>query len=161
MRTDTSKKIIGMHEARSMLGLSGMNLRRIVLASGIFDLLHPGHFAYLEFSATLGDTLVVGVNTDESARRARGRPPHLPLTVRACCLAALTVVDAVVPFDDDHPGPLIRALRPVVFVKGADYRGRRVPEEADLAVVGCKYVIAPTEKSFSSRAFWDALEHVE
>jgi D-beta-D-heptose 7-phosphate kinase/D-beta-D-heptose 1-phosphate adenosyltransferase len=95
---------------------------RIVFTNGCFDLLHPGHVAYLDEARRLGDRLVVGVNTDASVRRLKG--PGRPLVAardRALVLAGLAAVDVVTLFDEDTPLELIEALRPDVLVKGGDY----------------------------------------
>ena len=131
--------------------------QRLVLASGVFDLLHPGHEAYLAYCAGLGDRLVVGLNTDASVLRVRGAPPRLPLPLREAALVALPQVDWVIPFDEDHPGRLIRALRPQVYVKGSDYEGLDVAERPDLEAVGARYVICPLPKTHSSRQLWALL----
>lgn len=103
--------------------------RRIVLTNGCFDILHRGHVAYLNRAKAQGDVLVVGVNTDESIRRLKG--PSRPingLDDRLHVLAALSCVDFLVPFGEDTPHELIRAVRPAVFVKGGDYTRDRLPE---------------------------------
>jgi len=94
-----------------------------VFTNGVFDLLHVGHVQLLETARGFGAALVVGVNSDASARRL-GKGADRPLVTereRARVLAALACVDCVVPFDQDTPLDLIRALRPDVLVKGADY----------------------------------------
>jgi rfaE bifunctional protein nucleotidyltransferase chain/domain len=100
----------------------------------VFDLLHTGHVALLEAARAEGDALVVGVNSDASARRL-GKGPDRPIVAeaeRARMLAALAAVDCVVLFDEDTPLALIQLLRPDVLVKGADY--------ARDAIVGAKEV---------------------
>lgn len=100
----------------------------------MFDLLHTGHVALLEAARAAGDALVVGVNSDASARRL-GKGPGRPVVgeaERARMLAALAAVDCVVLFDEDTPLALIQLLRPDVLVKGADY--------AHDAIVGAKEV---------------------
>ena len=95
----------------------------VVFTNGVFDLLHVGHVHLLETARGLGAALVVGVNSDASARRL-GKAADRPLVTereRARVLAALSGVDCVVVFDADTPLDLIRALRPDVLVKGADY----------------------------------------
>jgi D-beta-D-heptose 7-phosphate kinase/D-beta-D-heptose 1-phosphate adenosyltransferase len=89
----------------------------------VFDLLHLGHVEYLEAARDLGDALVVGVNSDRSARllaKGAGRP-FVPARDRARLVAALAAVDSVVLFDEPTPLELIRTLRPNVLVKGGDY----------------------------------------
>lgn len=107
----------------------------MVFTNGCFDLLHRGHLSLLERARALGDLLVVGLNSDASARRLKGPGrPLVPEEDRAYLLASLRPVDAVTIFDEDTPLALIRALLPDVLVKGADYR----PEE----VVGAEVVRA-------------------
>jgi rfaE bifunctional protein nucleotidyltransferase chain/domain len=109
----------------------------VVFTNGCFDLLHAGHVSYLERARAMGDVLVVGMNTDASARRlgkGAGRP-FVAEGDRASVVAALEVVDAVCLFDEDTPAALIEALVPDVLVKGADWAlddvvGRGVVEAA-------------------------------
>jgi len=103
--------------------------RRVVLTNGCFDILHRGHVTYLARAKALGDVLVVGVNTDAGIRRLKGSErPINTLDDRLQVLAALSCVDYLVPFDEDTPHELIRAVRPDVFVKGGDYTRDRLPE---------------------------------
>lgn len=99
----------------------------IVMTNGCFDLLHPGHVAYLEQAKALGDRLVVAVNDDGSARRLKGPSrPINPLAHRMAVLAGLASVDWVVPFTEDTPAALIEAVLPDVLVKGGDYTVEQV-----------------------------------
>ena len=99
---------------------------RVVFTNGCFDILHRGHVEYLSQAADKGDVLVVGLNTDASVRRLKGESrPVNDQDARALVLASLASVDAVVFFDEDTPYELIKAVRPDVLVKGADYK----PEE--------------------------------
>lgn len=95
----------------------------VVFTNGVFDLLHVGHVALLEAARAEGAALVVGVNDDASARRLGKGPgrPVVPGAERARLVAALQAVDCVVLFPEDTPAELVRALRPDVLVKGADY----------------------------------------
>jgi len=95
----------------------------VVFTNGVFDLLHPGHVEILEAARGLGDALVVGVNSDASARRLGKGPgrPVQPESARARVVAGLGAVDRVVLFDEDTPLALIEALAPDVLVKGGDY----------------------------------------
>lgn len=116
----TAGKVRSLTEARSWRrGQAGA----VVFTNGVFDLLHPGHVELLEAARAEGDALVVGVNSDASARRL-GKGPGRPVAsegARARVLAALAAVDCVVLFDDDTPLALIEALQPDVLAKGADY----------------------------------------
>lgn len=100
----------------------------LVFTNGVFDLLHHGHVACLEAARNLGEALVVGVNTDRSARMLDKGPgrPVMPEAVRCRVLAALQAVDRVVTFDEPTPRELISVLRPDILVKGGDYRAEDV-----------------------------------
>jgi len=97
--------------------------KRIVFTNGVFDILHPGHIRYLRDARTLGDMLIVGINSDRSVR-ALAKAPNRPINSeaeRAEVLGALASVEAVVIFDEDTPHAIISALQPDVLVKGADW----------------------------------------
>lgn len=96
---------------------------RVVFTNGCFDLIHPGHVRYLRAARRLGDVLVVGVNSDSSARRLNKGPgrPLVPQADRAEVMAALEMVDYVSIFDEETPYELIRAAQPDVLVKGGDW----------------------------------------
>lgn len=118
----TQRKITTADDLRLVLEERATRTHRVVFTNGCFDLLHAGHVAYLERARSLGDVLVVGVNSDASVRGLKGAPrPYIPLENRMRLLAALACVDHVVPFDEATPYNLISALVPDVLVKGADY----------------------------------------
>jgi len=96
--------------------------KRIVFTNGCFDILHAGHVTYLERAKRLGDILIVGLNSDRSTRHLKGpgRPIHSQRD-RAKVLGALNSVDGIAIFDDPTPLRLIKAVRPHVLVKGADW----------------------------------------
>jgi len=101
--------------------------RKIVFTNGCFDILHRGHASYLEKAKTLGDVLILGLNSDESITRLKGKSrPISTLEDRAFLLAALESVDYVVPFSEDTPYELIKQIVPHTLVKGADYEGKEV-----------------------------------
>jgi D-beta-D-heptose 7-phosphate kinase/D-beta-D-heptose 1-phosphate adenosyltransferase len=115
--------------------------RRVVFTNGCFDLLHAGHLVLLEEARRHGDVLVVGINSDASVRALKGEGrPVVPQQERAEILSALEPVDRVVVYDEPTPLETIRALRPDVLVKGADWAedaivGRDVVESAGGRVV--------------------------
>jgi rfaE bifunctional protein nucleotidyltransferase chain/domain len=107
----------------SLPGRLAMLPRPLVFTNGVFDIVHRGHVTYLDFARRLGAALVVGVNTDASARRldkGADRPLN-PLDDRLAVLAALEAVSLVVAFDEDTPLALVLACHPDVIVKGGDY----------------------------------------
>jgi rfaE bifunctional protein nucleotidyltransferase chain/domain len=117
----------------------------VVFTNGVFDLLHVGHVTVLEAARAEGGALVVGVNSDDSVRRlAKGDDrPLVPGAERARVLAALACVDCVVPFEEATPLELIRALRPDVLVKGADYALEEIVGAADVTGWGGRVVRIP------------------
>lgn len=109
--------------------------KTVVFTNGVFDLLHPGHVRYLRKARSLGDALIVGVNSDRSVHRNKGpERPIVPEQERAEVLVALECVDAVALFDEETPFEIITAIQPDVLVKGADW--------AEDAIVGREIVEA-------------------
>jgi D-glycero-beta-D-manno-heptose 1-phosphate adenylyltransferase len=132
---------------------------RVVFTNGVFDLLHPGHVELLEAARREGDSLVVGVNSDASARRlAKG--PERPVAgeqARARVLAGLAAVDCVVLFDEDTPLELIRALAPDVLVKGADYTRDKIVGADWVEGRGGRVVRVPVVPGYSTTALVERL----
>jgi D-beta-D-heptose 7-phosphate kinase / D-beta-D-heptose 1-phosphate adenosyltransferase len=127
--------------------------RRIVFTNGCFDLLHSGHLSLLESAAKLGDVLVLAINSDESVRRLKGAErPLVPQAERAALLAALSFVDAVTIFEEDTPLETLKAVRPHVLVKGADYRPDQVVGRELVESNGGRVAVVPLvpEKSTSA-----------
>ncbi|GMB90604.1 Bifunctional protein hldE [Helicobacter ailurogastricus] len=107
--------------------LKAMRPPRIIFTNGCFDLLHRGHVEYLQKAKALGGLLVVGLNSDSSVRRLKGKSrPICNQEARAFVLAGLECVDFIVIFEEDTPLELIKALKPHILVKGADYAGKEV-----------------------------------
>jgi D-beta-D-heptose 7-phosphate kinase/D-beta-D-heptose 1-phosphate adenosyltransferase len=97
--------------------------RRIVFTNGVFDIIHRGHVSYLAKARSFGDCLVLGLNSDKSVGRLKGKgKPMQSQRDRAEILLALRAVDYVVVFGEDTPDKLIRQIRPDILVKGADYK---------------------------------------
>lgn len=97
--------------------------KRIVFTNGVFDILHAGHVDYLERAKRHGDVLVIGLNTDASVKVNKGdHRPIIPYKDRAKLLAALSVVDYIVPLERKTPDRLIETICPHVLVKGAQYK---------------------------------------
>lgn len=95
---------------------------QIVFSNGCFDILHQGHITYLAKAAQLGVHLIIGLNTDISVKRLKGKNrPINQQSARALLLAALSFVDLVIFFDEDTPYNLIKSVQPDILVKGADY----------------------------------------
>ena len=126
--------------------------KRIVLANGVFDLLHVGHLRYLGAARALGDVLFVGVNGDAAVRRLKGPGrPLMPAAERVELLAALRPVDHVVLFEEDTADRLVALLRPHVHAKGTDYSPDSVPEAASVKAVGGRVEIVGDPKDHATR----------
>ena len=96
--------------------------KKVVFTNGVFDIIHSGHVDYLIKAKTLGDVLIVGLNSDDSVRRVKGeKRPLISQTDRAFILSNLKPVDYVVIFEEDTPLGIIKAIVPDVLVKGADW----------------------------------------
>jgi D-beta-D-heptose 7-phosphate kinase/D-beta-D-heptose 1-phosphate adenosyltransferase len=118
--------------------------KRIVMTGGCFDILHTGHVAYLNQAKSLGDVLIVALNTDQSVRRLKGRGrPINRQEDRLEVLAALSCVDHLILFDESTPANLIEELRPDVFVKGGDYTPQTLPEAGVVQQYGGEVQILP------------------
>ena len=126
--------------ARSVTARGGT----VVATGGCFDLLHAGHVASLRAARSLGDCLVVCLNSDDSVRRLKGpERPLVPAADRVRVLEALECVDAVIVFDEDTPIETLRRIRPHVWAKGGDYAGQDVPETSVLREWGGQAVVLP------------------
>jgi D-beta-D-heptose 7-phosphate kinase/D-beta-D-heptose 1-phosphate adenosyltransferase len=146
---DPTTKIVSRAEVARRLGRP--RAQRVVFTNGCFDLLHPGHVAYLFEARALGDLLVVAVNTDESVRRLKGEGrPLNDVDSRAFVLAGLGCVDFVTSFHEDTPRELVRELLPDVLVKGGDYRAEDVVGRAEVEAAGGSVRILPYRAGHST-----------
>lgn len=135
-------KILRIEDAEAAFGRPRNHA--LVFTNGCFDILHRGHVEYLHAARSLGERLVVGLNTDDSVRRLKG--PERPVNSqedRALVLAALAAVDAVVLFGEDTPLQLIERLLPDVLVKGGDYRAEEIVGAKEVIAAGGRVVVAP------------------
>jgi D-beta-D-heptose 7-phosphate kinase/D-beta-D-heptose 1-phosphate adenosyltransferase len=125
--------------------------RRIVFTNGCFDLLHPGHVRCLSAARSLGDILVVAVNSDSSVRGNKGpERPLVPQQDRAEVLAALSSVDYVTIFHESTPGPLISRILPDVLVKGADWPLDQVVGRKEVESAGGRVISVPLAQGYST-----------
>ena len=116
---------------------------KIVFTNGCFDILHVGHTTYLANAATVGNRLIVGINTDDSVK-SQNKGDNRPVNneeARAMVLASLGFVDAVVFFNSDTPIELIKLLNPDVLVKGADYDENERNTNSKKYIVGSDYIL--------------------
>jgi D-beta-D-heptose 7-phosphate kinase/D-beta-D-heptose 1-phosphate adenosyltransferase len=134
-------KILGRDAAARAVRRARRRGERVVFTNGCFDLLHVGHVRSLEQARSLGDRLVVAVNTDASVRRNKGPDrPLVPARQRAEVIAALACVDWVVLFGETTPVAAIRALRPDVLAKGGDWALGAIAGRAEVESWGGRVV---------------------
>jgi D-beta-D-heptose 7-phosphate kinase/D-beta-D-heptose 1-phosphate adenosyltransferase len=157
---DTSSKIVTENQLKHLLAVWRFKDDVIVFTNGCFDLLHPGHISYLEKARTLGDRLIVGLNSDESVKRLKGsgRPVNNQQD-RARLLAALQCVDAVVVFEEDAPARLIEEVKPDILVKGGDYSLDQVVGASYVQSYGGRVEILPYVSGYSSSNILEKLKH--
>lgn len=120
-------KILDTSALSKKVALWRFQSKKLVFTNGCFDLLHQGHLQTLSAARGMGHILILGLNTDESVKRLKGENrPIQDEQTRAMVLAALTMVDAVVLFDEETPLRLIEQITPDVLVKGGDYKAEDV-----------------------------------
>ncbi len=151
MRELMLNKLKSGKEAEQYLNRERFAGKKIVFTNGCFDVLHIGHIRLLLAAADLGDTLIVGLNSDDSVKRLKGesRPIHNQ-NIRAEQLASLVPVDAVIVFEEDTPENLIQLVRPDVLVKGGDYNESNIVGAPFVKSYGGEVVVFETVEGFSS-----------
>lgn len=157
----TEKRILDLVGLQRMVNIWRLKGDRIVFTNGCFDILHRGHVEYLEEAASLGDRLVIGLNSDDSVRR-QGKGPDRPLNdqdSRARVLAALRSVDAVVIFDADTPLELIQAIGPDLLVKGGDWSADRIVGSEYVRTYGGEVRSLKLVEGFSTTALLEKVRH--
>ena len=155
---EAQAKIISREKLREQLERERIRGRRIVFANGCFDGLHVGHARYLEAARREGDVLVVGINSDASARELKGPGrPILDQGARATLVAALRLVDYVVIFSEPNVEKLLEELRPDIHAKGTDYTAETVPERATAERLGIRVAIVGDPKDHSTRALLESV----
>lgn len=153
MATDSTRKLASLGAAIIQVDAWKASGQKVVVTNGCFDLLHPGHIHLLTQAKNLGDRLVVAVNSDDSVRRLKGpRRPILAERDRVSLLASLHCVDLVLLFDADTPEDLLKALKPHVLVKGADYKPEQVVGRQIVEAHGGQVQLVPLLTGYSTTA---------
>ena len=141
-----------MHDSDAGVHIVSQGCPR-VCPHGCFDLLHPGHISTIAKAKAACDRLIIGLNNDESVKQLKGENrPVQSEAARAQVLAGLENVDVVVIFSEDTPANIIDAIKPEVFVKGADYSVEEIPEAAIVQAYGGEIVLAELEDGHSTTA---------
>jgi rfaE bifunctional protein nucleotidyltransferase chain/domain len=124
--------------------------KKVVFTNGCYDILHPGHIRLLESARSLGDILILALNTDVSVQRLKGPTrPLISQNERAELAAALEAVDAVTFFDEDTPRELIAAVLPDVLIKGADW-AHFIAGREEVEAAGGQVLALPLEPGYST-----------
>ncbi len=124
--------------------------KRVVFTNGCYDILHPGHIRLLESARSLGEVLILALNTDASVQRLKGPSrPMIPQQQRAQMAAALEAVDAVTFFDEDTPRELIAEVLPDFLVKGADW-SHFIAGREEVEAAGGQVLALPLEPGYST-----------
>ena len=124
--------------------------KKVVFTNGCYDILHPGHIRLLEAARSLGDVLILALNTDASVQRLKGPTrPLISQDQRAELATALTAVDAVTFFDEDTPRDLIAAVLPDVLIKGADWT-HFIAGREEVEAAGGRVLALPLEPGYST-----------
>lgn len=143
--------VLTLEETIVRFGREKRNGKRVVFTNGCFDLLHPGHIRSLEAARSLGELLIVGINSDKSVRALKGPGrPVIPAQERAEILASLECVDAVLIFDELTPQKVIAALLPDILVKGGDWPGDQIVGRDDVEAAGGKVVLIDVVPGYST-----------
>jgi len=135
--------------------------KKIVFTNGCFDILHKGHLEILSTSASFGDILVVGINTDNSVKRLKG--PSRPINdegFRSLMLASIQYIDAVLLFDEETPLNLITILMPDVLVKGGDYTVEQIVGADVVLKNGGEVKIVPIVKGYSTTKIVESIQKI-
>lgn len=147
----TEKKVVVFSRLKALASSLRAKGKRIVFTNGCFDILHAGHVKYLEKAKSLGDVLILGLNSDCSVKKIKG--PSRPIVSqkdRAVVIASLGFVDYVAIFGDATPLRLIKAVRPHVLVKGADWKIGKIVGADFVKSYGGRVVAIPLVKGRST-----------
>jgi len=143
-RVYTREELISQRELWRLEG------KIVVFTNGCYDLLHPGHIALLEQARSLGDVLILALNSDAGVRLSKGPGrPLIPVADRAALAASLEAVDAITLFDEGTPRQLVAAILPDILVKGADW-SHFIAGREEVEASGGKVVAIPLQPGYST-----------
>jgi rfaE bifunctional protein nucleotidyltransferase chain/domain len=146
-------KIIDKDALSKLVANYQLKNQKIVFTNGCFDLLHQGHVTYLAQAASLGNRLIVGINSDNSVQKLKGI--HRPIQdekSRTLIMASLHVISAVIVFDDDTPLELIKIIKPDFLVKGGDWEPAKIVGSDIVQSYGGQVISIPFIDGYSTTA---------
>jgi len=145
------EKVLPLEDLLERVGELRQRRKKIVFTNGCFDILHPGHVSYLQKARQLGDTLIVGINSDRSVRELKGElRPILTQEERCQLLSGLESVNFITIFNESTPRELIRTLLPDILVKGGDWGVEEIVGREAVETAGGRVVSLPFEIGHSS-----------
>jgi len=154
-------EVVTRTELKQRIATLKRERKRVVFTNGCFDILHPGHIRMLEKARSLGDALVVGINSDPSVQEMKGpQRPVIPDSERAELLAALAAVDFVTIFDEPTPRELITEILPAVLVKGSDWGPDEIVGREEVEAAGGEVVSIPLEAGYSTTKLIDRIRRI-
>lgn len=154
-------EVVTRTELKQRIATLKRDRKRVVFTNGCFDILHPGHIRMLEKARSLGDALVVGINSDPSVQEMKGpQRPVIPDSERAELLAALAAVDFVTIFDEPTPRELITEILPAVLVKGSDWGPDEIVGREEVEAAGGEVVSIPLEAGYSTTKLIDRIRRI-
>ena len=131
---------------------------RVVFTNGVYDLFHVGHLRFLKEAKTMGTSLIVGINSDESVRRIKGRGrPIIPVKQRVEIVQSLWFVNGVVVFEEDDPLKLIKKIKPDVLVKGESWEEKDIIGGDFVKSIGGEIIRIPLVKDVSTTRIIEAI----
>lgn len=131
---------------------------RVVFTNGVYDLFHVGHLRFLKEAKTMGTSLIVGINSDESVRRIKGRGrPIIPVKQRVEIVQSLWFVDGIVVFEEDDPLKLIKKIKPNVLVKGESWEEKDIIGGDFVKSIGGEIIRIPLVKDVSTTRIIEAI----
>ena len=150
--------LVDRTEAKKIVDRWKNEQKVVVFTNGCFDLIHRGHVEYLRKAKLLGDMLIVGLNSDASVRRIKGKPrPYQDEQERAAILNAMEMIDMVIIFDEDTPLELICELKPDMLVKGGDYDSHTMVGAKEVEADGGSVKIIPLLKGYGTSILVDRI----
>ena len=152
-------KIYSLEELGNKVAAWKQAGEEVVFTNGCFDIIHRGHIEVLAQTADLGDRLIIGLNSDSSIEKLKGKNrPIIDEQSRAILLASFSFVDAVILFSEDTPINLIRTLKPDVLAKGGDYEISTIVGHKVVQENGGEVILVPFVDGFSSTTIIDKIK---
>jgi len=155
-----NSKIFSLEDLKIQVDTWKKANEKIVFTNGCFDIIHKGHIEVLARTADLGDKLIIGLNSDSSVKKLKGKTrPIINQNSRSFLLAALNFVDAIIIFSEETPLNLIQTLTPNILAKGGDYKISTIVGHEIIQKNGGDVILVPFIDGFSSTNIIDKIKN--